>query len=152
MQSLGQRLKAAREAQKLTLEKVFQATRIRVPYLQALEDDDLSVMPSPVQARGYLRNYAEYLGLNLDRLLEEARASQKDAGDIIRPADLTPAPAAQTPEPLPPQGTRVRLAWRTGDSVTREAEWASDIQKAARASLGVRRAKQIKQRKQAAEA
>lgn len=103
MQTLGQRLKAAREAQKLTLEKVFQAIRIRVTYLQALEDDDLSVMPSPVQARGYLRNYAEYLGLNLDQLLEEARASQKNAGEVIPPADLTPAPAAQTPAPFPPQ-------------------------------------------------
>lgn len=103
MQTLGQRLKDAREAQKLTLEKAFQATRIRVAYLQALEDDDLSVMPSPVQARGYLRNYAEYLGLNLDRLLEEVRTSQKNAGEVIPPADLTPAPAARTPEPLPPQ-------------------------------------------------
>lgn len=103
MQTLGQRLKAAREAQKLTLEKAFQATRIRVTYLRALEDDDLSVMPSPVQARGYLRNYAEYLGLNLDQLLEEVRASQKNAREVIPPADLTPAPAAQTPEPFPPQ-------------------------------------------------
>jgi hypothetical protein len=51
----GQRLKAGREEQRLTLEKVFEATRIRIQYLQALEADDLSVMPSPVQARGYLR-------------------------------------------------------------------------------------------------
>ena len=103
MQTLGQRLKAAREEQKLTLEKVFQAIRIRVNYLQALEDDDFSVMPSPVQARGYLRNYAEYLGLDLDQLLEEVRASQQNAGEIISPADLTPQLAIQTPEVLPPQ-------------------------------------------------
>ncbi|NTW13051.1 MAG: helix-turn-helix domain-containing protein, partial [Anaerolineales bacterium] len=103
MQTLGQRLKAAREEQKLTLEKVFQAIRIRVNYLKALEDDDLSVMPSPVQARGYLRNYAEYLGLDLDQLLEEVRASQQNAGGIISPADLTPQLAIQTPEVLPPQ-------------------------------------------------
>ena len=36
-QTIGQKLKAAREEKQLTLEKVFEATRIRVPYLQALE-------------------------------------------------------------------------------------------------------------------
>ena len=69
-QTIGQKLRAEREAQKLTLEKVFEVTRIRVPYLQALEEDNLSRVPSPVQARGYLRNYAEYLGLNFEQLLD----------------------------------------------------------------------------------
>ena len=73
-QPIGQKLKQAREAKRLTLEKVFEATRIRVPYLRALEEDDLSVMPSPVQARGYLRNYADFLVLNFEQLLEEMRA------------------------------------------------------------------------------
>lgn len=100
MQTIGQQLKAAREEKNLSLEKVFQATRIRVNYLRALEDDDLSVMPSPVQARGYLRNYAEYLELDLDRILEEVRAAQQNAGGIIGPADLT-TPLPPTPEPFP---------------------------------------------------
>ncbi|MFZ5884628.1 MAG: RodZ domain-containing protein [Chloroflexota bacterium] len=104
MPTLGQRLKAAREERRLTLEQAFEATRIRVAYLRALEEDDLSVMPSPVQARGYLRNYAAYLGLDLDRLLEEVRASQQPEEKIIGPADQTPPPAVQTPEPFsPPQ-------------------------------------------------
>jgi len=98
MQTIGQRLKTAREEKNITLEKAFEATRIRVIYLQALEADDLSSMPSPVQARGYLRNYAEYLELNLDQLLEEVRASQQNLGEIIGPADLTDQLAIQTPE------------------------------------------------------
>jgi len=119
-QTIGQRLKAEREAQKLTLEKVFEATRIRVPYLQALETDDLSSVPSPVQARGYLRNYAEYLGLNFQELLDEMRAAnmQGTSGEVIGPADDAPAsrhslpsqddsvlldtqPVTQTAEPEP---------------------------------------------------
>lgn len=103
MQTIGQRLKAAREEKNLTLEKVFQAIRIRVNYLQALEDDDLSSMPSPVQARGYLRNYAEYLELDLDQLLEEVRLSGQNAGEIIAPADFTSQQASSTPEPASPQ-------------------------------------------------
>jgi cytoskeletal protein RodZ len=99
MQTIGQRLKAAREEKQIPLEKVFQAVRIRVNYLKALEEDDLSSMPSPVQARGYLRNYAEYLGLDIDQLLEEIRASQQSTGEIIGPADFTDRPAIQTPQP-----------------------------------------------------
>jgi cytoskeletal protein RodZ len=100
-QTIGQRLKAEREEQRLTLEKVFEATRIRVQYLQALEADDLSVMPSPVQARGYLRNYAEYLGLDVDRVLSELRAAhaQPAATEVIGPADETAAMPAQIDKP-----------------------------------------------------
>ena len=88
-QTIGQRLKAEREEQRLTFEKVFEATRIRVPYLRALEADDLSVLPSPVQARGYLRNYAEFLGLDFDAILEEMHAMnmQPASGKVIGPAD-----------------------------------------------------------------
>jgi len=100
-QTIGQKLRAAREEKQLTLEKVFEATRIRVPYLQALEGDDLSSMPSPVQARGYLRNYAEYLGLDLEGLLEEVRSSNQASGEIIAPADFTDQPAAAAPTPEP---------------------------------------------------
>ena len=91
-QTIGQRLKAEREEQRLTLEKVFEATRIRVQYLQALEADDLSVMPSPVQARGYLRNYAEYLGFEVEQMLHELHEmnAQQPSGEVIGPADTSP--------------------------------------------------------------
>ena len=99
MQTIGQKLKQSREAQDLTLEKASEATRIRAPYLQALEADDLSAMPSPVQARGFLRNYAEYLGLDLDQLLDELRTEPKNADQIIGPADSFDLSETQTPAP-----------------------------------------------------
>jgi cytoskeleton protein RodZ len=115
-QTIGHRLKTEREEQRLTLEKVFEATRIRVPYLQALEADDLSRLPSPVQARGYLRNYAEFLGLDFESILEEMQtmSGQLASGKIIGPADETVStlpknnelPAAQH---LPPTITSMEL-------------------------------------------
>src|SRR5215217_6596361 len=99
-QTIGQRLKIEREEQRLTLEKVFEGTRIRVPYLQALEADDLSVLPSPVQARGYLRNYAEFLGLDFESILEEMHAlsMQPASVKIVGPADETHSTAQKNSE------------------------------------------------------
>ena len=76
--TIGQRLKKAREYRNLTLEKVEGAIHIRLKFLQALESDDFSAMPSPVQARGFLRNYAQYLDLDLDQI--EAHALPIDIG------------------------------------------------------------------------
>lgn len=101
--TIGQKLKEAREDQRLTLEKVFESTRIRVQYLQALEEDDMSLMPSPVQARGYLRNYAEFLGLDVARLLEELKEAnaQKPPDVVIGPADVPVVQEAKISEPEP---------------------------------------------------
>src|SRR5262245_52452410 len=98
-QTIGQKLKNAREEKRLTLEKVFEDIRIRIQYLQALEEDDLSIMPSPVQARGYLRNYAQYLDLDFNQLLNELRAEIQTTDEIIGPADdaSTLRPSLQLP-------------------------------------------------------
>ena len=100
MTTIGQKLKEAREDQRLTLDKVFEDTRIRVQYLQALEADDLSVMPSPVQARGYLRNYVEYLGLSIENVLNEMRETnaQKPSDQVIGPADVPDSQPTDEPE------------------------------------------------------
>ena len=70
-ETIGQRLKRERETRFLTLERASADTRIRTVFLQALESDDYSVMPSAAQGRGFLRNYAEYLNLNIDELIAE---------------------------------------------------------------------------------
>lgn len=69
MTAIGQTLRDARERLGLTLEEVERATRIRAHHLEALERDAWDSLPSPVQARGFLRNYADFLGLNPDTIL-----------------------------------------------------------------------------------
>ncbi len=87
--SIGEQLRAAREARRLSIEQVAQATHIRTRYLKALEADDFSVMPSPVQGRGFLRLYAEFLGLDAEALLETLRSAQitteQMAEDVLGP-------------------------------------------------------------------
>lgn len=98
-ESIGNKLKAARESRRLTIEQAAEATRIRVPYLQALEKDDFSAMVSAAQGRGFLRLYADFLGLNLDAMTADLRDS-KPVASSIPAADSTP-PAEATPEPTP---------------------------------------------------
>lgn len=69
MTDIGQTLRQARETLGLTLEEVERVTRIRTYHLEALEKEDFDSLPSPVQIRGFLHNYAEFLGLNTDEIL-----------------------------------------------------------------------------------
>jgi cytoskeleton protein RodZ len=82
-ESIGAKLKQAREMRHLTLQQVSETTKIRPHYLQALENDDLSAISSVAQARGFLRIYTEFLGLT--------------------PADLVPVavPAVSAPPTQP---------------------------------------------------
>jgi cytoskeletal protein RodZ len=75
---VGGRLREARERLGLTLEEVERSTRIRVHHLEAIERGELDSLPSPVQARGFLRNYAEFLGLEPgDVMLQYAEGLHK---------------------------------------------------------------------------
>ncbi len=71
MEELGARLRAAREEQGLSLAEAEQATRIRRAFLEAIEEGRLEDLPGDVYARGFTRNYAHYLGMDPDTLLEE---------------------------------------------------------------------------------
>ncbi len=73
-ESIGMRLRQAREKRQLSLPQVSETTKVRIHYLQALENDDLSAMPSSAQARGFLRIYADFLGVEVLDLLPSASA------------------------------------------------------------------------------
>jgi cytoskeletal protein RodZ len=69
MESIGEKLKSARERNNLTIEQVARETHVARRFLKALEDEDFEVFPGETYAMGFLRNYAEYLGLNPDELI-----------------------------------------------------------------------------------
>jgi cytoskeleton protein RodZ len=69
MESIGEKLRLAREQHTYTLEQVARDTHVSRRFLQALEDEDFSVFPGETYAMGFLRTYAEYLGLDADELI-----------------------------------------------------------------------------------
>ncbi len=81
---IGERLIEAREQRGLSLEDAERDTRISRRYLQALEDERFDIIPAPVYARGFLRSYSQYLGVETAPLL--ARFPQD-----------TPAPGSPSP-------------------------------------------------------
>jgi cytoskeletal protein RodZ len=92
-ETIGQQLKAARLAKNLSLEKVTQATHIKPRLLEAMEADDFEALPSPVQARAFLRLYAVFLHLSLDEMIARQRQS---AGEFAQ-TSLTVEPVSGTP-------------------------------------------------------
>jgi cytoskeletal protein RodZ len=66
---IGEQLRAARERKGLSLDRVADETNIAKRYLTGLETEDFSVFPGDPYVIGFLRNYAEYLGLSSDELV-----------------------------------------------------------------------------------
>jgi cytoskeleton protein RodZ len=69
MAQLGQLLRETREAKGVTLLDAEHATRIRLAYLEALEAEQFDRLPGDVYARGFLRSYAQFLGLSPETAL-----------------------------------------------------------------------------------
>jgi len=84
MFALGASLEEARRHQGLDLEQVEEATHIHRRYLRALEEERFELMPADAYAKGFLRAYAEFLGLDANRYLDEFSA---------RIAERAPEPA-----------------------------------------------------------
>jgi len=68
--TVGEQLKKAREQKRLTVEQAAFVTHIKPEYLRALEMNEREIIPSFVQAKGFLRLYADYLNLDPRPLLD----------------------------------------------------------------------------------
>jgi hypothetical protein len=66
---LGETLRRARTSKGISLEDAERVTRIPRKYLEALELENFGILPAPVYARGFLRSYSSYLGLEPSELL-----------------------------------------------------------------------------------
>ena len=70
MESLGERLKRGREEKNISLDEVVQGTKINKGILTAIENDQSEFLPPMVFVRGFIRNYARYVGLDERELLD----------------------------------------------------------------------------------
>jgi cytoskeletal protein RodZ len=71
MPEIGTTLREARMHARIDINEVEQATKIRAKYLRALENEEWSLLPGSTFVKSFLREYADYLGLDSRRLVEE---------------------------------------------------------------------------------
>jgi len=104
--TVGEYLRKTREARSISLEQVAQVTRVRLPYLIAIENDEPSGLPSAVQARGFLRLYASFLDIPAQPLLDGWKAgvfAPPNPLDAVPP----PSPLVTDPVELAPQSVSI---------------------------------------------
>jgi len=82
--SVGRILRDTREARQLSLLQVSEELRIEPRSLNALEEDRFDALGAPVFVKGYLKNYAECLGLDARALLEIYRSQRGDEEPVVR--------------------------------------------------------------------
>ena len=70
MESVGQPLKAAREKKQMTVSDISSAIKAKMQIIEAIEHDNFSAMPAPIYARGFIKLYAECVGIDPTPLIK----------------------------------------------------------------------------------
>jgi helix-turn-helix protein/uncharacterized protein DUF4115 len=81
---IGNSLREARHRQQLELSEVEQATKIRARYLKALEEEAFDALPAQTYVKGFLRTYADYLGLDGQLYVDEYNSRFSAGGEEPR--------------------------------------------------------------------
>jgi cytoskeletal protein RodZ len=92
MFEIGNSLREARLRQSLDFPEIEQATKIRPKYLRALEDEQFDILPGQTYVKGFLRSYAEYLGLDGQLYVDEynSRFAREEEFPVQSPAARQP--------------------------------------------------------------
>jgi cytoskeletal protein RodZ len=74
MESLGEKLKNARNEKELSFDQISRETNISVRFLEALESENFGIFPGEPYLLGFLRNYGSYLDLDVQKLISLYKA------------------------------------------------------------------------------
>ena len=111
--SFGDWLRRQREMREISLRDIADRTKISLRYLEAMEADRFDLLPAPIFAKGFLREYARYVGLSPDDVVnhylsvnhpEELEAASRDDAKVTR----------AKPKPVDPGQPPVRRNWSYG--------------------------------------
>jgi cytoskeletal protein RodZ len=73
MGEIGETLRERRIAEKIDVQQVEDATKIRAKYLRALENEEFDLLPGPAYVKSFLRTYADHLGVDGRHLVDVYR-------------------------------------------------------------------------------
>jgi cytoskeleton protein RodZ len=98
--SFGEELRREREIRGISLKEIADATKISKRFLDAIERNDHKTLPAPVFTRGFVREYARYLGLNSDEMVNRYNFAAVGDDRIEQSAHLERLTTPQAP-PMP---------------------------------------------------
>lgn len=81
LKRLGDTLKGKRKELNLSLKEVENATSIRQTYIEAIENGNIQEQISGVYAQGFMRQYANFLGMNVEQLIQDNPAAFRSPGE-----------------------------------------------------------------------
>ncbi|TKJ30683.1 MAG: hypothetical protein CEE40_04105 [Chloroflexi bacterium B3_Chlor] len=96
MGELGRLLREAREKKGLSTAEVEEETRIRQPQIEALEEENYEELPAGIYRKGLLRNYAQYLGLDLSGVMTLYGGEEEQVGPATPVAEGFEPPKGMT--------------------------------------------------------
>jgi cytoskeleton protein RodZ len=97
MFEIGSSLREARERRNLSYGQVEAETAIRTRYIRALEDEDFHILPGPTYTKGFLRAYAEYLGLDGQPFVDEFNSRHHDPRGSVEHTPIASRPRSRPP-------------------------------------------------------
>lgn len=100
LDTIGQKLKSAREAQGLSLRQIYERTKIPINHLQAIDNGAPDDLPEVVYVAGFIKRYAECIGLDGQVLADEYRRQENGAasGNGNGKSKLASQPVYVTPD------------------------------------------------------
>ena len=113
MFEIGNSLREARARQRLDYSQVELATKIRAKYLRALEEEQFEVLPSGTYVHGFLRSYAEFLGLDGQLYVDEYNSRYVADGFDDMPQ--------RRPHMRQERSTRAQASWCSGLQASRRS-------------------------------
>ncbi len=78
MKEIGIRLQEARQQKNISLAEASEATKIQEKYLTAMEEGNWEIIPGEVYLRGFLKSYADYLGVDSQELLADYKQQKAE--------------------------------------------------------------------------
>lgn len=90
MPSFGETLRRERELRQISLREISEATKINLRYLDALERDDFRHLPGGVFNKGFVRAYAQYIGIDADGMVDaylDEERRQSEGSEPVRPGE-----------------------------------------------------------------
>src|SRR5947209_14692529 len=101
--SFGEELRREREIRGISVKEISDATKISKRFLEAIERNDHRTLPAPVFTRGFIREYARYLGLNAEEIVNRYNFAAAGDDRIEQSAHLERLVDVQRP-PRPKKG------------------------------------------------